>query len=380
MRSKFFITILAPMALLLSTTVWPLESSDIQNRSALEQKSTNGIQLQPGAEDNLTNKQQENTDKTPKPATSNTNEALENNAVTRQKPRTPKRSIAVKRNTEKDVLQQNTMVTADPIIIEDKAASNKALEMEAHLKQLEQQINTLQNVQENAEKVTEQTTPPLEAVLQPYFLPAIAFIIGIISLLGWQKWRNYEPKKSFYTESLIIAAKSSPLPEPVDATPIPVIKAEATLEFLAELNILNANQNAVNLLTEVDIYISHGYYQKAEELLRRAMQQQPIRDEYKLKLLKTYYTSGNKSQFSNYINELDDAGKLKEHLFWDNIADMVKALIPDSPLLKTHKSLISEQKQQDLNGRVAQETLDDELEYDFDFSALPVAKSTIDEL
>lgn len=291
-----------------------------------------------------------------------------------KKTRLPKRSTAVKRSNEKDASQQITTVTTGPAIItEDKAASNKALEMEAHLKQLEQQLNTLQNVQnvqKNADKAAEPTTPILEAVLQPYILPAVAFIIGVISLLGWQKWRKRKPKKSFYTQT----AKNSPSSESVDATPIPAIKAEATLEFLAELNILNANQNAVNLLTEVDIYISHGYYQKAEELLRRAMQQQPVRDEYKLKLLKTYYTSGNKSQFANYINELDDAGKLKEHPFWNNIADMVKVLIPDSPLLTSHKSAISGQKQQDLNERVAQEILDDELEYDFDFSEPPITK------
>ncbi len=375
MHSKIFITTLALIALLLSTTAWSLESSDIQTRSALEQKSTNGIQLQPSAENNLINKQQENAEKTPKPATSGITEPVENNTAVGQKPRIPKRSAAVKRSNEKDALQQNTTITSDPAIItEDKAASNKALEMEAHLKQLEQQLNTLQNVQsvqQNTEKAAEPTTPlPLEAVLQPYFIPAIAFIIGFLSLLGWQKWRKRMPKESFYTET----AKSSSPSEPVDAPPVPVIKAEATLEFLAELNILNANQSAVNLLTEVDIYISHGYYQKAEELLRRAMQQQPIRDEYKLKLLKTYYTSGNKSQFANYINELDAAGKLKEHPFWNNIADMVKVLIPDSPLLTSHKSAISEQKQQDLNERFAQETLDDELEYDFDFSEPPVTK------
>jgi len=349
MHNKLFIRTLALIALLLSTTAWSFESSYIQTHSALDQKLANGI-----------------------------SEPAENNSVANQKHRIPKRSIAAKRSNEKDVLQQNTTVTADPAIItEDKAASNKALEMEAHLKQLEQQINTLQNVQsvqQNSKKAAEQTTPPLEAILQPYTLSAITFIIGFLSLLGWQKWQKREPKEIFFTESLVMSAKNSPPSKPVDKTPIPAIKAEATLEFLAELNILNANQNAVNLLTEVDIYISHGYYQKAEELLRRAMQQQPIRDEYKLKLLKTYYTSGNKSQFENYINELNNAGKLKEHPFWNNIADMVKVLIPDSPLLATHKSPFSEQKQQDLNERIAQETLDDELEYNFDFSEPPVAK------
>ncbi|UOA08772.1 FimV family protein [Methylobacter sp. S3L5C] len=374
MHSNIFIKTLALLALLLPSTAWSLEGSDIQTRSALEQKSTNGIQLQLGTAANLKNKQQENADKTQKPEISGSNEAVEDNAVVGQKTRLPKRSTAVKRSNEKDASQQITTVTTGPAIItEDKAASNKALEMEAHLKQLEQQLNTLQNVQnvqKNADKAAEPTTPILEAVLQPYILPAVAFIIGVISLLGWQKWRKRKPKKSFYTQT----AKNSPSSESVDATPIPAIKAEATLEFLAELNILNANQNAVNLLTEVDIYISHGYYQKAEELLRRAMQQQPVRDEYKLKLLKTYYTSGNKSQFANYINELDDAGKLKEHPFWNNIADMVKVLIPDSPLLTSHKSAISGQKQQDLNERVAQEILDDELEYDFDFSEPPITK------
>jgi tetratricopeptide (TPR) repeat protein len=353
MRSKFFIKTLALISLLISTTAWSLESSDTQIRSAFDPNSMSDI-----------------------------NKPVENNAVIDQKPRTSKWSRAAKRRYEKDVPQQNAVVTADPqaIIIEDKAASNKALEMEAHLKQLEEQINKLQNVQvvqQNTNKVAEQTAPPLDqqkAVLQPYYFPAIAFITGIASLLGWQKLRKRNIKDSSTSESLAITAKSSTPLKPVETIPIPDIKTETTLDFLAELNSLNANQNAVNLLTEVDIYISHGYYQKAEELLRRAIQQQPIRDEYKLKLLKTYYTSGNKIQFANYINELDHTGKLKEHPLWNNIADMVKVLIPDSPLLTPHKPPISEKKQQDLNERLAQETLDDELEFNFDFSEPPVAK------
>ena len=351
MHSKLFIRTLALITLLLSTTAWSLESGDIETPSALDPQSTNGI-----------------------------SDPTENKGVTNQRYRRHKRSFAAKPSTEKKVLQQNTTVTADPAIItEDKAARNKALEMEAHLKQLEQQINTLQNVQhlqnvqqnvlqQNTEKAAEQTTPPLGVVLQPYYISAIAFIIGFLSLLGWQTWQKREPKERFFTQSLFMSTKKTPPSQSVDTTPIPAIKAEVPLEFLAELNILNANQNPVNLLSEVDIYISHGYYHTAEELLCRAMQQQPIPDEYKLKLLKIYYTSGNKSQFENYINELNNTGKLKEHPFWNIIADMVKVLIPDSPLLTTYKPSISDQKQNDLNDRIAQETLEDELEYNFDFS------------
>ena len=353
MRSKFFIKTLALISLLISTTAWSLESSDTQIRSAFNPNSMSDI-----------------------------NKLVESNAVVDPKPRTSKWSRAAKRRYEKDVAQQNAEVTADPeaIIIENKAASNKALEMEIHLKQLEDQLNRLQNapvVPQNNDRATAQTAAPVDqqkTVLQPYYFATVAFITGIASLLGWQKLRKPNIKESSTPESLAVTAKSATPPKPVVTTPIPDIKAETTLDFLAELNSLNANQNAVNLLTEVDIYISHGYYQKAEELLRRAIQQQPMRDEYKLKLLKTYYTSGNKIQFANYINELNNAGKLKEHPLWNNIADMVKVLIPDSPLLTSHKPPISEQKQQDLNERLAQETLDDELEFNFDFSEPPVAK------
>lgn len=85
MHSNIFIKTLALLALLLPSTAWSLEGSDIQTRSALEQKSTNGIQLQLGTAANLKNKQQENADKTQKPEISGSNEAVEDNAVVGQK-------------------------------------------------------------------------------------------------------------------------------------------------------------------------------------------------------------------------------------------------------------------------------------------------------
>ncbi len=53
-------------------------------------------------------------------------------------------------------------------------------------------------LQQNTEKAAEQTTPPLGVVLQPYYLSAIAFIIGFLSLLDWQTWQKREPKERFF--------------------------------------------------------------------------------------------------------------------------------------------------------------------------------------
>ncbi|MEY3289681.1 MAG: hypothetical protein RLZZ419_1923, partial [Pseudomonadota bacterium] len=199
MRSKFFIKTLVLISLLISTTAWSLESSDTQIRSTFDPNSISDI-----------------------------NKPIESNAVVDQKPRTSKWSRAAKRRYEKEVPQQNTEVTADPqaIIIEDKAASNKALEMEAHLKQLEEQINKLKNVQivqQNNDKMAEQTAPPLDqqkVALQPYYFPTIAFITGIASLLGWQKLRKRNIKEPSTSESLVMTAKSPMPSKPVETTPI----------------------------------------------------------------------------------------------------------------------------------------------------------------
>jgi len=311
MRSNIFIKTLALISLLTSTNAWPVESSDIRIRTVLNQNSNRGIILLASAEENPTNKM-------PKPATPSTNEPVERNGIVSQKPHTSKRSVAAKQSGEKGVPQQNAAVTADPQAIiteQDKAGSNKAPEIETRFEQLEQQINKLQNllvIQQNNDKTAGQTALPTdqrEAVLQRYYLPTTAFITGILSLLGWQKWRKRKLKETSISESLFMATESSPPPKPIDTSPIPPMKTEAPLEFLAELNILNANQSAVNLLAETC--------------------------------------------------------KLNEQPFRNNIADMVN---PAPPLLTTHKRSLSEQRQQELKERIAQETIADELEFNFDFS------------
>jgi hypothetical protein len=321
MRSNIFIKTLALISLLTSTIAWPVENNDIQIRSALDQNSNRGIILLASAEENPTNKKQENANKTPKPVTSDTSEPVERNGVVSQKPHTTKRSAAAKQSSEKAVPQQNAAVTADPQAIiteQDKAGSNKTPEIETRFEQLEQQITKLQNLlvmQQNNDKTAEQTALPTDqrkAVLQRYYLPTTAFITGILSLLGWQKWRKRKLKETSISESLFMATESSPPSKPINTSPIPPMKTEAPLKFLAELNILNANRSAVNLLAET--------------------------------------------------------GKLNEQPFRNNITDTVKVIIPAPPLLTTHKRSLSEQRQQELNERIAQETIYDELEFNFDFS------------
>jgi hypothetical protein len=318
MRSNIFIKKLALISLLTSTNAWPVESSDIQIRTVLNQKSNRGALLQVSAEENPTNKKQENAYKIPRPATPSTREPVERNGIVSQKPRTSKRSVAAKQSSEKGVPQQNAAVTAAPQAIiteQDKAGSNKTPEIETRFEQLEQQINKLQNLlvmQQNNDKTAEQTALPTdqrEVVLQRYYLPTTAFITGILSLLSWQKWRKRKLKETSISESLFMATESSPPPKPIDTSPIPPMKTEAQLELLAELNILTTNRSTVNLLAET--------------------------------------------------------GKPNEQPFRNNIADTVN---PDPLLLTTHKRSLSGQRQQELNERIAQETISDELEFNFDFS------------
>lgn len=59
-----------------------------------------------------------------------------------------------------------------------------------------------------------------------------------------------------------------------------------------------------DVLAEADVYLAYGIYQQAEELLRTAVDNNPDRNDYKIKLLETYFASKDKSNFVSVAEDL----------------------------------------------------------------------------
>ncbi len=59
-----------------------------------------------------------------------------------------------------------------------------------------------------------------------------------------------------------------------------------------------------DVLAEADVYLAYGIYQQAEELLKTAITSNPDREDYKVKLLETYFAAKDKANFVSRAEEI----------------------------------------------------------------------------
>jgi len=88
-----------------------------------------------------------------------------------------------------------------------------------------------------------------------------------------------------------------------------------------------------DILAEADVYIAYGLFQQAEDILKRALQESPERNDYRAKLLETYFNEKNKDEFVSEAQTLHDSiDRPEEDPLWIRVATMGKELVPDNPL------------------------------------------------
>ncbi|MGH8559116.1 MAG: FimV/HubP family polar landmark protein [Methylococcales bacterium] len=96
---------------------------------------------------------------------------------------------------------------------------------------------------------------------------------------------------------------------------------------------LETDHAEVDPVYEADVYLAYGRYQKAEDLIRNAIENYPERDECKLKLLEIHFATEDRSAFEAYATGLV-AFKNKKPNFWVKVVEMGRELCPDSPLFR----------------------------------------------
>lgn len=85
-------------------------------------------------------------------------------------------------------------------------------------------------------------------------------------------------------------------------------------------------------IAEADVYIAYEQYPQAENILKRAIADQPDRHDIKLKLLELYHLTRNSSAFLIHAEELYTALGGTGATIWDKVAAMGKDLAPGDPL------------------------------------------------
>ena len=86
-------------------------------------------------------------------------------------------------------------------------------------------------------------------------------------------------------------------------------------------------------VTEADVYIAYGRIQQAEEILHKALEQDPDNDELRLKLLEVYQAAGNVTAFAQAAGEFRDR-VAEDDERWLQVAGMGYALDPGNELFR----------------------------------------------
>ncbi len=96
-----------------------------------------------------------------------------------------------------------------------------------------------------------------------------------------------------------------------------------------------------DVLAEADVYLAYGIYQQAEELLNTAIDQNPDRDDYRMKLLETHYAAKNASAFEELAIDVQSR-KGDDKTYWDRVVAMGMELSPTHSLFSAGGAVIGD--------------------------------------
>ena len=88
-----------------------------------------------------------------------------------------------------------------------------------------------------------------------------------------------------------------------------------------------------DVIAEADVYLAYGIYQQAEELLTQAIEENPDRNDYRLKLAETYYASKNADAYVEIATEIKDKVE-EDSAIWKKILVMGQDLCSDNVMFQ----------------------------------------------
>jgi pilus assembly protein FimV len=98
---------------------------------------------------------------------------------------------------------------------------------------------------------------------------------------------------------------------------------------------------ADDTLSEADVYLAYGLHDQCEELLQKAIEERPDRNDYRAKLLENYFAAKEKGKFESMAQELHDRLGNTSDKLWVRTIVMGKELAPENPLFAGDVSDVS---------------------------------------
>lgn len=192
--------------------------------------------------------------------------------------------------------------------------------------------------------------PESESILDN---PVVLGISGIIAvLLGWLGWMFVRRRKATeYQESILSqsATASQATEFAVDQVPSETISTrvdtsvqekepeESSLltDFTSTaMEGLQTEVGEIDPMSEADVYLAYGRYNQAEEIIARAIENDPGRDEYRLKMLEIQFAAKSPERFVEQARALRDSLGGTSSPLWAKALSMGRELCPEDALFQ----------------------------------------------
>lgn len=142
---------------------------------------------------------------------------------------------------------------------------------------------------------------------------------------GDEAFDEPEEIESFEETARTAAAQTEQAPaarEREPAAPAPAASTESEEEFSDDTT------------QEADVYLAYGLHDQAEELLKQAISSNPLKLEYKGKLLEAYFAGGKKAEFEKLADEVHTQLEGRTSRIWDKTVAMGKEIAPENRLFR----------------------------------------------
>jgi pilus assembly protein FimV len=188
----------------------------------------------------------------------------------------------------------------------------------------------------------EESRSLLDRILaNPLWIGIGAVVLALLALFGLRRRSTAEPE---FQESILQEREVRPT-----RASAPVVEEKAPVKPVAEprpresdssllsefaASDLGAiqSQSEADPLAEADVYLAYGRYQQAEDLIREALESDPEREDFNLKLFEIYAAAQNRSDFDAHAEKVLASLESQDHPLWQKVAEMGRELNPGNPL------------------------------------------------